>query len=75
MSRASLKHRLFAWHEASFYGTELAIQAVQEIELIVLPAEEVIPFFPRCIASYILNGSGANDAATADPLAPVLDPP
>ncbi|OAB42294.1 DEAD/DEAH box helicase [Paenibacillus glacialis] len=40
-----LKHRLFAWHEESFYGTELEIQTVQDIELVVLPSEQVIPFF------------------------------
>ncbi|MEC0243698.1 DEAD/DEAH box helicase [Paenibacillus dokdonensis] len=40
-----LKQRLFAWHEASFYGTELEIQQVQETQLVVLPAEQVIPFF------------------------------
>ncbi|MCJ8014541.1 DEAD/DEAH box helicase [Paenibacillus sp. KQZ6P-2] len=40
-----MKQRLFAWHEASFYGTELEVQQVQEVELVVLPAEQVIPFF------------------------------
>ncbi|WP_438348083.1 DEAD/DEAH box helicase [Paenibacillus sp. FA6] len=40
-----LKHRLFAWHEASFYGTQLEVQTVQDIELVVLPFEQVIPFF------------------------------
>ncbi|MDR9857031.1 DEAD/DEAH box helicase [Paenibacillus sp. VCA1] len=40
-----LKQRLFAWHEPSFYGTELEIRKVQEAELVVLPAEEVLPFF------------------------------
>ncbi|WP_028611387.1 DEAD/DEAH box helicase [Paenibacillus harenae] len=40
-----LKQRLFALHEASLYGTELELQQVQGIELILLPAEQVIPFF------------------------------
>lgn len=39
-----LKQRLFAWHEPSFYGTELEIQQVQNLELVVLPAEQVLPF-------------------------------
>lgn len=45
LSGISLKHSLFAWHEASFYGTELEIQQVQGLELVLLPAEQVIPFF------------------------------
>lgn len=40
-----LKQRLFAWHEPSFYGTELEIQQIQEVELVLLPSEHVIPFF------------------------------
>ncbi|MFC5700806.1 DEAD/DEAH box helicase [Cohnella faecalis] len=40
-----LKQRLFAWHEPSFYGTELAIQSVQDFELVSLPSEQVISFF------------------------------
>lgn len=45
VSGQHLKHRLFAWHEESFYGTELEVQTVQDIELVVLPSEQVIPFF------------------------------
>ncbi|MCD9020322.1 DEAD/DEAH box helicase [Cohnella silvisoli] len=41
----ALKQNLFAWHEASFYGTELAIHLVQGLEVVVLPAEMVVPFF------------------------------
>jgi len=49
-----LKQRLFAWHEASFYGTELEIQQVQEVEVIVLPAEYVLPFLAdRKLLSHI----------------------
>ncbi|AOZ92631.1 DEAD/DEAH box helicase [Paenibacillus crassostreae] len=40
-----MKHLLFAWHEASFYGTELEVQTVQDVDLVVLPSEQVIPFF------------------------------
>jgi len=40
-----LKHRLFAWHEDSFYGTELTVQSVSGIEVVILPAEQAIPFF------------------------------
>jgi len=39
-----IKQRLFAWHEPSFYGTELAMQSIQGVELVILPAEQVIPF-------------------------------
>lgn len=45
VSGQSLKQRLFAWHAPSFYGTELEVRQIEEIELVVLPAEEVIPFF------------------------------
>jgi len=45
MSGLQLKHRLFAWHEPSFYGTELGMEQVQNIELVILPAEHVISFF------------------------------
>ncbi|OMF21176.1 ATP-dependent helicase [Paenibacillus sp. FSL H8-0548] len=45
LSGVSLKQQLFAWHEASFYGTELEVQQVQGLELVLLPAELVIPFF------------------------------
>lgn len=60
VSGQSLKQRLFAWHVPSFYGTELEVRQIEEIELVVLPAEEVIPFLPRCILCFILNGSGTS---------------
>jgi superfamily II DNA or RNA helicase len=44
-SGLSIKQSLFAWHEASFYGTELATHQLDGIELAILPAEMVIPFF------------------------------
>ncbi|MHA0856402.1 DEAD/DEAH box helicase [Paenibacillus sp. CMAA1364] len=47
LSGMYLKHRLFAWHEPSFYGTALEIQTVQDVELVVLPSEQVIPFFSQ----------------------------
>ncbi|MCL6459605.1 MAG: SNF2 helicase-associated domain-containing protein, partial [Gorillibacterium sp.] len=40
-----MKQHLFAWHEASFYGTELTLHQLQDVELVMLPAELVIPFF------------------------------
>ncbi|MGE7057383.1 SNF2 helicase-associated domain-containing protein, partial [Paenibacillus glucanolyticus] len=45
VSGTYLKHRLFAWHEVSFYGTKLTVQAVQDMEVVILPSEQVIPFF------------------------------
>lgn len=39
------KHRLFAWHEASFYGTDLVVELIRGIETVILPAKQVIPFF------------------------------
>ena len=49
-----LKQRLFAWHEASFYGTELEIQQIQEVELIILPSEHVLSFLAdRKLLSHI----------------------
>ncbi|MCA0756578.1 DEAD/DEAH box helicase [Paenibacillus sp. N4] len=45
LSGLVLKQRLFAWHEASFYGTELEIRQTDEIDLVLLPAEQVLPFF------------------------------
>ncbi|MDG0792851.1 DEAD/DEAH box helicase [Cohnella ginsengisoli] len=56
-----LKHRLFAWHEASFYGTNLDVSQVElpagvdlvrgKAEIVILPAEHVLAFFaePRLL--------------------------
>ncbi|MEX2416415.1 MAG: DEAD/DEAH box helicase [Paenibacillaceae bacterium] len=44
-SGAFYKHRLFAWHEASFYGTDLIVENIRGVETIILPADQVIPFF------------------------------
>ncbi len=68
-----LKHRLFAWHEASFYGTELAIQTVQDVELIILPSELVIPFFAKCKLLEHVQWVWGDDAAKLIQLAPLLE--
>ncbi|MEK0312381.1 DEAD/DEAH box helicase [Cohnella sp. 56] len=57
-----LKHKLFAWHDPSFYGTNLDVAQVElaagahdpglrRAEVVILPAEQVIPFFaePRLL--------------------------
>lgn len=70
-----VKQRLFARHEPSFYGTELEIEKLQdELELVVLPAEMVVPFFadPGLLPMHItwlLEGDAARLAA----LAPALE--
>jgi len=46
-SGVSIKHALFAWHEESFYGTDLQVQQVEGLDLVILPAEMVIPFFAK----------------------------
>jgi SNF2 family DNA or RNA helicase len=49
-----MKQRLFAWHEASFYGTELIVESTGGAQLVILPAEQVIPFFAeRKLLSHI----------------------
>ena len=68
-----LKHRLFAWHEASFYGTELAIQTVQDVELIMLPSELVIPFFAKCKLLEHVQWVWGDDAAKLIQLAPFME--
>ncbi|WP_010278446.1 DEAD/DEAH box helicase [Paenibacillus senegalensis] len=40
-----LKHRLFAWHEASFYGTFLDIREDQALEGVLLPASMALDYF------------------------------
>lgn len=42
-----LKQLLFAWHEPSFYGAELEIRSLRNIEIVELPAEFVLPFFAK----------------------------
>lgn len=67
-----LKHRLFAWHEPSFYGTELELVKVGELEAIVLPAEEVIPFFASGPLLEHIEWKWEDDAARLAELAPLL---
>lgn len=68
-----LKHKLFAWHEASFYGTELAIQPAGEgVELVILPAEQVIAFFADPKLLKHIDWLWDGDAAHLIELAPLL---
>lgn len=68
-----LKQRLFAWHEDSFYGTELTVQPASEgVELVILPAEQVIPFFAEQKLLTHIDWSFDGDAAHLIELAPVL---
>ncbi|SFT21585.1 DEAD/DEAH box helicase [Paenibacillus sp. BC26] len=67
-----VKHRLFAWHEPSFYGTELEIEKVRDMEFVVLPSEHVIPFFGERRLLEHLEWTWENDAATLIALAPIL---
>ncbi|WJH36958.1 hypothetical protein N6H14_15490 [Paenibacillus sp. CC-CFT747] len=41
----ALKHRLFARHKESFYGTGLEVLEADGVEFVHLPAEQVIPYF------------------------------
>ncbi|MFC0332286.1 DEAD/DEAH box helicase [Paenibacillus sepulcri] len=72
ISGLSLKQRLFAWHEASFYGTELSVQTVQGIELVLLPSEFVIPFFAERELLAHIEWVWEGDAAQLIELAPML---
>ena len=60
VSGQSLKQRLFAWHAPSFYGTELETRQIEDIDLVVLPAEEVIRSSQRCTRCCTLNGNGTS---------------
>lgn len=68
-----LKQRLFAWHEESFYGTELTVQPASEgVELVILPAEQVIPFFAEQKLLTHIEWSWDGEAAHLIELAPVM---
>ncbi|MFM9278014.1 DEAD/DEAH box helicase [Paenibacillus jiagnxiensis] len=67
-----LKHRLFAWHEPSCYGTELEVRQVQDAEIIILPAEQVIPFFARRELLEHIEWEWGQDASGIVRLAPAL---
>ncbi|REE86517.1 SNF2 family DNA or RNA helicase [Paenibacillus taihuensis] len=68
----TVKQRLFAWHEPSFYGTELETQKVQELELVVLPSEQVIPFFAERHLLTHIEWVWEGDAAKLAELAPLV---
>lgn len=67
-----LKQSLFAWHAASFYGTELEVQQVQGLELILLPSEQVIPFFAENKLLAHIEWGWGEQAARIVQLAPIL---
>ncbi|WP_379157807.1 DEAD/DEAH box helicase [Paenibacillus sp. sgz5001063] len=67
-----LKQQLFAWHEDSFYGTELTTQSADGVELVILPAEQVIPFFAELKVLQHIDWSWAGNAELLTALAPVL---
>ncbi len=68
-----LKHRLFAWHEPSFYGTELELVKMGELEAVVLPAEEVLSFFASGQLLKHIEWKWADDAARIASLVPLLE--
>ncbi|WP_151735556.1 DEAD/DEAH box helicase ['Paenibacillus yunnanensis' Narsing Rao et al. 2020] len=67
-----LKHKLFSWHEESFYGTELTLQNADGVDLVVLPAEQVVPFFAGLHLLHHIGWSWQGDAALLASLAPTL---
>ncbi|NIK78277.1 SNF2 family DNA or RNA helicase [Paenibacillus castaneae] len=71
-SGLSLKHSLFAWHAPSIYGTELEVQQAQEMEVILLPAEEVIPYFAERKWLEHIEWSWGEEAKLLLQLAPFL---
>lgn len=68
-----LKQRLFAWHEASFYGTELTIEPTEGTQLIILPAEQVIPFFAEQKLLTHIQWTWEGEAAALMRLSPLLE--
>ncbi|WP_042200445.1 DEAD/DEAH box helicase [Paenibacillus camerounensis] len=67
-----LKQLLFAWHEESFYGTELTLQNADGVDLVVLPAEQVVPFFAQQQLLGHIGWSWQGDAALLSGLAPAV---
>lgn len=67
-----LKHLLFAWHTPSFFGTELELQQVQDVEIVVLPSEQVIPFFAELPLLAHVEWSWGGEAGLLARLAPAL---
>ncbi len=72
LSGLYLKQRLFAWHEASFYGTELVVHPVQGVDIVILPAEQVIPFFAEGKLPRHLSWAWGGDGELLLRLAPLL---
>lgn len=72
LSGLSLKHSLFAWHAASIYGTELEIQQTQEVELVLLPAEQVLSFFAENRLLEHVDWSWGEQAERLHRIAPLL---
>ncbi|MEK3796540.1 DEAD/DEAH box helicase [Paenibacillus sp. FSL R7-0204] len=72
MPGVQLKQMLFAWHEESFYGTELSTSKADEVELVVLPAEQVLPFFADLRLLRHVGWSWQGDAQLLTRLAPLL---
>lgn len=68
----ALKHRLFAGHAESFYGTELPSHQVQQMELVLLPAEQVLPYFADPKLLQHINWSWGETGAKLLRLAPRL---
>jgi SNF2 family DNA or RNA helicase len=71
-SGAFFKHRLFAWHEASFYGTDLVVENIRGAETILLPAEQVIPFFADRLLLQHVEWVWSGQAEQLIKLAPLL---
>ncbi|WP_422659432.1 DEAD/DEAH box helicase [Paenibacillus sp. EC2-1] len=72
LSGQYLKQRLFAWHEESIYGTELEVQQIQDVELVLLPAEQVIPFFAGMKLLSHIEWVWGDESAPFIQLAPML---
>lgn len=67
-----LKQRLFAWDETSYYGTELAVQQAGDTEIVLLPAEQVLPFFANGAWPVHIEWHWNEDATQLQRLAPLL---
>ncbi|WP_152392719.1 DEAD/DEAH box helicase [Paenibacillus guangzhouensis] len=72
MSSGSLKDRLFAYHEPSFYGTTLTTRVTQDLEFVELPAEYVLSFFAQLRVLQHVSWHWEGDAPALIKLAPTL---
>ncbi len=68
----AIKQRLFAWHEASFYGTELELKKTDNVEAVVLPSEWVVPFFADVRVPEYIDWKWGESARTLLEIAPPL---